>query len=301
MSDPCKTARVGAGQHEPMTDIAAARAFLDRDARLLERRLAATVFDGAPAAHVVDVLRGHQNDDGGFGHALEPDTRCPLSLPVYTSQALFALVAAGEADVAMVRRACDQLASVAAPGGPVALASPVIEGYARAEHWTDWTYEPGLNPTAGIVGSLHALGVDHPWRDEAAAWCWTEVEREVPGEAHAFLEVLWFLEHQPDRARAEALVPRLAARVPELTPFLLDPHGEGYGVTPLHCVPSAPGRWAALFDDATIAGHLDGLAAAQEVDGGWPITWQPPGNAALHEWRGIETLRALRVLHGHGR
>ena len=32
-----------------------------------------------------------------------------------------------------------------------ALASPVIESYPRAAHWTDWTYVPGLNPTAGLA------------------------------------------------------------------------------------------------------------------------------------------------------
>jgi hypothetical protein len=58
---------------------AADRFMLDQ-ARLLDRRLFAACFLGAPPGGVVDALRGYQNEDGGFGQALEPDTRCPLSL-----------------------------------------------------------------------------------------------------------------------------------------------------------------------------------------------------------------------------
>ena len=36
-------------------------------------------------------------------------------------------------------------------------------------------------------------------------------------------------------------------------------------------------------------------------DGGWPITWEPPGAASALDWRGIETLRALRILRAYGR
>jgi len=40
----------------------------------------------------------------------------------------------------------------------VALSFPVIEAHPRAGHWSDWTYTPGLNPTAGLAGRLHRLG-----------------------------------------------------------------------------------------------------------------------------------------------
>src|SRR5215472_19200309 len=73
---------------------AAGDRFLLTEARLLERRLFAAVFLGQPGVHVIDALRGYQNDDGGFGHALEPDTRCPASLPIYVETAFQTLAAA---------------------------------------------------------------------------------------------------------------------------------------------------------------------------------------------------------------
>ena len=126
--------------------------FLARQARLLEQRLYATLFEGAPAAGVVEALRGYQNEDGGFGHGLEPDKRCPASQPLDVQVALETLVAADTTDAAMLRRACDFLATVGSDGG-VPCVMPSIATYPRADHWGDGNFPPGLNPTAIIPGS----------------------------------------------------------------------------------------------------------------------------------------------------
>ena len=39
------------------------------------------LFEDGPAEPVIEALRGYRNPDGGFGHALEPDVRCPSSQP----------------------------------------------------------------------------------------------------------------------------------------------------------------------------------------------------------------------------
>ena len=73
--------------------------------------------------------------------------------------------------------ACDWLDSIAAPDGAVPLAFPVIEQYPRAEHWSDWTYAPALNPTAGLAGRLYGMGVTHPWLARATDWTWGRSSR----------------------------------------------------------------------------------------------------------------------------
>ena len=274
-----------------------ARVFIQREGRLLERRLFASLFEDGPPAAVVDVLRGYQNPDGGFGHGLEPDKRCPHSLPIDVEAAFGALIAAGVTDEAMVRRACDWLGSVAAPDGAVALSFPVMEPYPRAEHWSEWTYTPGFNPTAGLAGRLHQMGVDHPWLDRATGWCWSALDQGgFTEDAHAMSEVLVFLEHVPDRARAEGFVPWVGEWLPKLNWYRPDPADPTYGVTPLHLAPTPDSLWRRLFRDELIEGHLDRLVADQQPDGGWAITWEPPGMASTLEWRGIQTLWALRVL-----
>ncbi|HEX7277567.1 MAG TPA: hypothetical protein VF244_09365 [Acidimicrobiales bacterium] len=280
----------------------AGRGFIQREGRVLEQRLAATVFDGAPAAGVVDALRGYQNPDGGFGHGLEPDKRCPDSLAVDVSAALQAMDAAGTVDHQMVGRACDFLASIATTDGAVALASPVMEAYPRAVHWSEWTYEPGFNPTAGLAGLLHRMEVDHPFRAKATEWCWSALaEVPLPDDAHAVSEILLFLGDVPDRARADALAPDVVEHLAKTNHYRSDPHDPAYGVTPLHVVPTPSSRWRPLFADDLLEGHLDRLERDQQADGGWAITWEPPSAASTLEYRAIMTLWALRVLRAHGR
>jgi len=283
----------------------AARDFILRQGRLLERRLFATCFEGAPAAGVVDALRGYRNHDGGFGHGLEPDKRCPASLPIDVEIALQALATAGTIDRPLVFSACDYLAKVAAGasrGGAVPLAFPVIEAYPRAEHWTDWTYEPALNPTAGLVGLLRQLHVDHAWVDEAAGWCWQQLAAaELPADAHALREVLVFLEHEPERDRAAAMAGEVRDQLGAASWFRLDPDDAGYGLSPLSIAPAADSRWRVLFGEDVLNAHLDRLQRNQQPDGGWPISWEPPSEAARLEWRGAVTLDALRTLVSYGR
>jgi hypothetical protein len=284
---------------------AAARGFLLREGRLLERRLFAACFEGAGAGGVADAVRGYRNSDGGFGHGLEPDTRCPASLPIYTEVALQALAAAGAEDRGLIDGACDYLAAVAAragAGGAVPPALPVIESYPRAAHWTEWTFQPSLNPTAGLAGLLHRLGARHTWLTQATQWCWEQIENaELPGEVHMLSEVFVFLGQAPDRGRAERAAGRALEQLAKAEMFLADPEATGYGLTPLTIAPHAGSRWRQLFPAAVIEAHLDRLLRDQQPDGGWPITWEPPSDAARLEWRGIVTLTALRTLVSYGR
>ena len=270
----------------------------------MERRLAAVLFDAAGPAGVVNTVLGYRNEDGGFGHGLEPDKRCPASLPIDVERALDVLIAAGCSgdDVdAVVLSACDWLAVVARDDGAVPLALPVIENHPRAEHWTGWTYAPGLNPTAGLAGRLHRMGVTHEWLTRATQWTWARLESGFDEEAHSLIEVLEFLAHVPDRRRAELLAARVGEWLADLRLFRASPDDPGYGLTPLHLAPTPDSPWRRLFDDATIDGHLDRMVRDQEPDGGWGITWTAPGLASTLEWRGIETLRALRTLTAYGR
>jgi hypothetical protein len=296
-----------------MTDddvFAAARTFLDREGRLVERRLATVLFDGAQPSDVIDVVRAYRNPDGGFGHGLEPDKRCPASLPIDVECALDILLAAGGRDAhgsaavapeGLVRDACDWLGSVAGQDGAVPLAFPVIEAYPRAEHWSAWAYSPGLNPTAGLAGRLHQMGVSHPWLDRATDWCWASLESGFDDDAHALREVLEFLANVPDRARAEVMSGRVGGWLAGARWYRADPADATYGLTPLQFAATPQSPWRRLFADTQIEGHLDQLLRDQQPDGGWPITWDPPGVAATMEWRGIETLRALRTLRAYGR
>jgi hypothetical protein len=65
-----------------------AKEFIYKNARLLDRKRYEFHFEGGTKEEVISVLRAYQNQDGGFGNALEPDIRCPQSQPVPTEMAL---------------------------------------------------------------------------------------------------------------------------------------------------------------------------------------------------------------------
>ena len=61
--------------------------YLRHEARPLERALFAHAFEGGGRTAVLAALVPYQNDDGGFGRALEPDMRAPASSVVATTMA----------------------------------------------------------------------------------------------------------------------------------------------------------------------------------------------------------------------
>ncbi len=277
------------------------RDFIYREGRLLERRLFAALYEGAPREAVVDCVRGYRNPDGGFGHALEPDKRAPDSQPLDVEIALGALDDANAFDTELVRGACDFLETVADERGALPVLLPAIAAYPRANHWQADEYPPGPLPAMGIAALLYKNGVEHSWLEPVTSYCWSVVEDDPPDDAHALRECFAFVEHVPDRSRAESAAEKLAATLPRARWFNPEPGAEDYGLTPLQFAPSPDSPWRALFDEAQIDGHLDRLEGEQEEDGGWPLAWEPPSMASRLEWRGIETLRVLRVLVAYGR
>lgn len=102
-------------------------------------------------------------------------------------------------------------------------------------------------------------------------------------------------------ARAEALALSVAAQAATASFYRVDPASDAYGVTPLQLCPTPAALGRRAFDDALLGAHLDAPAAAQQEDGGWPISFEPPSPAAVHEWRGRWTLEALGTLRAYGR
>src|SRR3954454_24576207 len=100
-------------------DRAAAEPFIWSATRLLDRHRYTLLFAGGSAEPVLDALRGYRNADGGFGHALEPDLRCPASQPAPTLHALGVLNEAGAADSEMARGARAWLVSLAGEDGGI--------------------------------------------------------------------------------------------------------------------------------------------------------------------------------------
>ena len=101
-------------------------------------------------------------------------------------------------------------------------------------------------------------------------------------------------------ARDRALA-RLRTMLDRADFFVTETPVERYGLTPLHFVPAPDCAARAVFDERLIERHLDDLLACQSDDGGWPIRFDPPSDAARIEWRGNWTVDALVTLRAWGR
>lgn len=280
-------------------DIASARQFVYANARVLDRHRLDAVLDGAPAEPVLAALRAYRNPDGGFGHALEPDVRCPGSQTAATLQALEIMIEVGATDDPMVAEAAAWVATIALPDGGVPTVLPAAEGYPRAP-WMEPTKESGFL-TYALAGKLWQAGSTHPWLDRATEWCWQQLESSEPIGGYTVEFAAQFLDAVPDPRRAAAALERLRPAL-DADGTLAVPGGtENERLRPLDIspVPGLPSR--ALFTDQQIDADLDRLEAGQHDDGGWDVDYLhwSPGQGL--EWRGIATVLALSQLREHGR
>jgi hypothetical protein len=283
-----------------MTDIAAAEQFLAAGARVLDRRRYERLFKDGDAQPVIDAVAAYRTPDGGFGHALEPDGRDPAAQPPAVSLALRTLDEADAWDAELVGGACDWLERTAPEEGGVTFVAPTVSGWPHAPWWVP---QDGLRAsiafTGLIAGTLHARSVEHPWLPRATELMWSLIDRlEDPG-AYDVRGALAFLQHVPDRDRAEHAVDQLAPFVRSLVTVDPDAPGETHG--PLDFAPLPDSLARRLFDEETIESHLTHLANAQRADGAWTFNWAAWSPAAEQEWNGSLTVDALVRLRANGR
>ncbi len=281
-------------------DLDAAANFLAANGRVLERRVFERVFTGAGPAPVRDAIAAYRNCDGGFGHALEPDGRCPDSQPLAAELALRTMHEADAFDTGLVSDACDWLAARAPLDGGVTFVEAGIEGWPHAPWWVPEPGQPASLITTGLIaGTLHARQIAHPWLDRATDLLWERIGTLTQAGPYDLRAVLRFLDHVPDRVRAREAVLRLEPLIAGAA--TLDPHAAGETHSPLDFAPRPSSLAHEVFGAEVIAAHLDHLAGAQREDGGWMFNWPAWSPAAEREWRGAVTVEALLTLRAYGR
>ncbi|WP_353945128.1 hypothetical protein ABII15_28580 [Streptomyces sp. HUAS MG91] len=300
----------------PHTPLSRAEHFVWLTARVLEQRRFAYHFltGSAAAADAVETaLAAYRNEDDGYGHALEPDLRGPVSQPLHTGHALRVLDSIGRCSGQRVERVCRYLTTVSTPEGALPAVHPSQRGYPCAPFVPIVDDPPSdLLATGPVVGLLHRNEVWHAWLFRATDFCWSAVESlkvSHPYEIHAAIA---FLDGVPDRSRARTAADRLGRLVREQRLVVLDPERAGDcpvapGYAPgEHHYPydyaKAPESLArAWFTEEEMALALDHLRSEQQEDGGWPVNWRQWAPGTALEARPMVTIEALRTLRAYGR
>lgn len=293
---------------------ARARQFLKTQARPLEGALFAHWFEGASAGESLAELAAFQNEDGGFGRALEPDLRTPSSSALATAMGLRLLKELGcGADHPLVGRAMGYLLATGEKG-IWRIAPSDTNSHPHAPWWHD---EEGslartfgnfaVNPRAEIVGLLHlfAAGVPAGWLAEVTAAVVSSIEgTETRGDGFLCALRLAETDALPESFRSR-LVPRLRGQVFEVV--ARDPEQwASYCTPPLWAAPVPDSLVADLLREE-VQRHLDYLIETQAPEGHWSPFWSwgafYPGvwARARCEWCGHLTLNALVSLRAYGR
>jgi hypothetical protein len=259
-----------------------AKDYLMTSGRPLEQARFKYLFERGSLGEVAAALAAYQNPDGGFGHALEPDSLTPTSGALATSVGLRALRDAGAtADHEQVRGAVGYLLATLDPAAKVWRIIPAdANDYPHAPWWTDenddlrqrfGAYE--VNPRAELVGQLQTYPTLVPSEllDELTERTIACIEAEEQ-EEHALICAVRLAETKELPARyRDRLAPRVRELVLQTT--ARDPAAwSEYGPQPLWYVSAPDSLCAADLADATQA-NLDFLIAEQAEDGSWKPTF----------------------------
>jgi len=293
----------------------ASRRFLQAEGRPLEKARYDYAFGDASSDAVLEALAGYQNEDGGFGRALEPDLRAPESSVLCTSVAFQILDSLDTApDHSMVSRGIDFLLvhlDQEQHGWRIipetADSSPRAPWWYQAERKVSFE-EFSLNPTAEILGYLYDS--QQQVATETLSFVSDRVLSQLKSideiEMHDLLCCLRLLKAPslPDDYRHQ-----VAGRVRELIDGIVacDPDSwKGYGLRPLQVAEAPQSPFIKGLEQAVDA-NLDYKISTQNTDGSWTPNWSwddayPNEWAkAKSEWAGIITVEKLLTLKRFGR
>jgi len=283
-------------------DFEKAAHFIWTHGRLLERRVFEYIFHGGSMSNVMTSLTAYQNEDGGFGNAIEPDLRVPGSQPLFMEFALRFLYDCNIKDEELSQKACDYISKHADLKKGIPTIFPSSANYPRAEHWSNpLSTEPSFSRLTSLVGLLKWQGIEHSWLDTATEICLEDIHAQAYDDAHTILTAFYLLESLPQSDYIKGLFQKLSKELITANFFCMDAASHSYGLSPLEFSPSPTSYCSSIFSDETILDHLKVLEHQQEDDGGWQIKWEPPGETARLEWRAYKTLKSLMILNSYNK
>ena len=295
-----------------------ARAFMYRCARPLELTLWQYHFEGGSKEAVLHALSFYQNEDGGFGHALEADNWNPDSSPLTTQTAteiLYAIDAPAEHPIVQgVLRYLDSGTNFNQEHRQWPGTVPTNNDHPRAI-W--WTHEPDkeayrYNPTAGLAAFiLHYAERDSAvyrkglaLAQEAVAWL---LHQEPFAEKHILVlfQQLATFGQGHDIPGFEEMVVRLNSLAPRCVCTDLSRYGVEYVDRPTDLIDGPSHPWYPLIVAAAEA-ECNFLIDTQLPDGSWPVPWKwwneftAEYEVAAMWWKGHIVLKHILYLKNFG-
>lgn len=291
-----------------------ARNFVMTEGRPIDQARWRYFFEAGSADEVWSALAKFQNDDGGFGHALEPDYRAPFSSVLATQTALHILHDVDTpADHPLLQGAYKYLAQTFDPESRVWRFLPEgVSGYPHAPWWDQTRLAESfggfiVNPRANILG--HMLRDELPQNEPIVRTIYLDVldrfyETTKGLDNNSIDCYRHLIVHLPDNEK-----PRATDHLLQLAHLSLqtDPaEWHTYCLKPLDLVSHPTGPFYNTFEKLVEA-HLDFEIGRQSEHGGWDPTWSWFGlfpddwPAAQKDWAGELTVNMVRKLQNFNR
>lgn len=306
---PCRLTRNVSNRMMKLTKsgFAKARDFILVNARMIERRLFEYHFCGGAVDGVFHAVYAYRNQDGGFGHGMEPDTASPESQPLFSIMAMETLDEVGclTADM-LLSDFMPYFESVTTEKGGIPWMFKPKGEYPRAEHFENVKEWAALSTTAPLLGMLEKHGLEIPWMQKAEEYVWSEIERI--GKRHIFCSLcisrrMLFLEHTRSRDRAHKAIEHLKGWILEKGVLCEDKSQENWGLygspNSLNYAPDPNCVLRSLFTCDLIEEDLNETIRRQQEDGRWD-TYYGSSEGMKLEWAGIQTLSILKMLKAYG-
>lgn len=290
--------------------------FVREKGRDLDRALLAYHFEDGTADDVLAALATYQNDDGGFGHGLEPDLRTPASSVIATTVAFqnFRSLQV-PADHPMVSAGLGYLLNAYDESRQVwPIVPPEVEDAPHAPWWDYASSEAGfggflVNPRVEIVGYFYDYSALVPadLLETVTTAVFAHLD-SLPDEMEMH-DLICFVGLAETAALPQSYKDRIWKKIAKAAEHGVAREPEqltGYVLKPLYVVSSPEAPLAEQFAEE-VAMNLDFEIEQQGEDGAWspnfswgeqhPEAWQ----IARREWQARMTLKNLRVLQDFGR
>ena len=292
--------------------------YLYTNGRPLDQRVYELHFGDGTVDAVLEAIAPYQNEDGGFGHAIEPDLRTPASSAIATSTAFgFLRGVKAPASNPVVQKAVNYYLDTFDTEKKVwAIIPPEADDAPRAFWWeyakSEELFDHFLhNPRAAILGHLYAYAelVPADFLDELTEIQMAALEA-IPVDEQDMFNIDCYVglaaTSLPDAVRTRlhaAIEPAIRQHA------TFDPDGEltEMSLVPLRIASSPDATFAYLFDEATLNANLDKDMAEQLDDGSWELGWDwsainaEAWEMAKREWKGHVIVHKLKTFKAFGR
>lgn len=297
--------------------------WIKRNARPLEEALWSFYFENGSANEVINRLESFQNEDGGFGHGIEPDFWTPDSSPMATWAAGRILIEIGaDLEEKAVQRMIGYLVKTYLPED--GLWPSVVPSNNHFPHapWWRWTKDAqqrwSYNPSAELAAFLVYWS---PAGSKPSEVGWETIEKGIRylmetsqmdrHEVNNFQQLVRIMAMR--KAEFNSRMAYSLKQAAEKVNFLVfkaadvdkSSWGTGYKALPMDFVqhPDDPQNemFGKLIDD-----NLDFYIQQLSVEGVWDISWswgqfEREFQIARRQWQGILAVQRYKILLAFGR